>query len=140
MLAPPPHKRIFIGMMGLPFRDETVTTLFRLADAALAAGHAVDVWCCGGATHLSSSSLGVTKPRDITSLGTDLAEREHATTAALIAALGSAYPATLSWYVCRHCAEEHGAGEPVHPARIRPSLQFTRVFERADVTMVIGTK
>jgi hypothetical protein len=140
MIKTTARKRIFIGMMGLPFRDETVTTLFRLVDAALAADHVVDVWCCGGATQLSSSTLGLLKPRDITSFGRDLAERRHPTTAALIGELGLTYTQTLSWYVCRHCAEEHGAGEPIHPARLRPSLQFTPLFNRADVAMIIGTK
>ena len=140
MTEPTTRRRIFLGMMGLPFRDETVTTLFRLVDAALAAGHAVDVWCCGGATHLSSATLGTRKPMDMTRFGTALAERPHPTTAALVAALGATHAQTFSWSVCRHCAEEHGAGEPVQPARLRPSLQFARLFERADVTMILGTK
>jgi hypothetical protein len=133
-------KRLFLGMMGLPFRDETVTTLFRLADAALAAGHEVNVWCCGGATHLSNRALGDVKPQDMASIGTCREERQHPTTAALVGALGRTYSRTFTWCVCRHCAEEHGAGNPTPPARIKPPLQFARLLDQADVAIVMGTK
>ena len=48
---------VFFGMMGTPFRSETVTSLFRMVDAALRQGRHVTVWNCGHATGLSQISL-----------------------------------------------------------------------------------
>jgi sulfur relay (sulfurtransferase) complex TusBCD TusD component (DsrE family) len=130
------RRRIFLGMMGGAYRDETVTTLFRLADAALTAGHSVEVWCCGSGVHIASETQGARKPRDVS-----CAEPiEAPTTSSLVAALGGRHADSFRWNVCRYCAEEHGAGAPVAPARLRPSLHFAKLMLEADVTLIMGLK
>lgn len=137
MLKSTQSKRFFFGMMGSAYRDETVTTLYRLTDAALEAGHFVDVWCCGGGVHLADASLGDEKPRDISR-----AEEPASapTTAALITALARRAGGSLRWNICRYCAEERGLTSVVPEARIRPSLHFPKLLAEADVSVIMGRK
>ncbi len=51
--------------MGAPYQSEMTASVFRLVDAALAAGHTVTVWTCGGATTLTRAALDANKPRTL---------------------------------------------------------------------------
>lgn len=141
--APPPSRHggkasYFFGMMGTPFQSETVTSLFRMVEAALAAGHKVTVWNCGHATGLSQSSL--VRPRDFF-LPKD-AEVHNPTTAELIQALFRRYAAgdQIEWLVCRFCMEERGATQQIPQAKVKIPFTFQHYLSAADVSLVLGVK
>ncbi len=126
----------FFGMMGTPFQSETVTSLFRLTEAALAGGHPVTVWTCGHATGLSLTSL--VRPRDPLLPAGPAAH--GATTAQMIQALLRRYGSQLEWLVCRYCMEERGNTQQIAEARVKIPFSFQHYLSAADVSLVLGVK
>lgn len=139
-LPSPGQKRLLFVMLGSPYVDETITTMFRLMNSALSAGHQVIVWCCGGSTRLTCVELGNEKPRNFADLGKQEASPHCPTTSMIVSGLARAHPGRITWHVCRHCAEEHGAAQHVVPARLRPSTFFAKVFNDAEIRVIVGTK
>jgi sulfur relay (sulfurtransferase) complex TusBCD TusD component (DsrE family) len=131
---------IFLGVMGAPYESELTTTLLRLVDEALHQGHQITVWTCGGATLLTHSALGRTKPRNVFDLGTTRTIHDYPSVAALITALMSAGAGRLRWYVCSHCMEERGALAQIEAVKVQAPLQFVRYLAAAEVALVMGVK
>lgn len=136
--ATPGRRSFFFGMMGTPFQSDTVTSLFRMVESALAAGHAVTVWNCGHATGLSQSTL--LRPKDF------FAGKDEATfnpdTAQLIQGLFRRYSGRdqLQWLVCRYCMEERGATAQIAEAKVKIPFSFQHYLSAADVSLVLGVK
>lgn len=128
----------FFGMMGTPYQSETVTSLFRLVEAALRQQHRVTVWTCGHATGLSQSTL--VRPRDF--LLPKEAETFNPNTAELIQALFRQYPEPdqLNWLVCRYCMEERGAVHQIPQAKVKIPYSFQHYLSAADTSLVLGVK
>jgi len=138
-LAPAQGKpSFFFGMMGTPHQSETVTSLFRMVEAALAQGHRVTVWNCGYATGLSQSSL--VRPRDF--LLPAEVPTSNPSTAELIQALFRRWgqDGQLEWLVCRYCMEERGCTQQIPQARIKIPYTFQHYLSAADVSLVLGVK
>lgn len=133
-------RRIFFGVMGAPYESELSTTLFRMIDEALRQGHHVSVWTCGGATTLTQSSLGEEKPRNLMDLVTGRRDAIYPTTAALVRGFLTGAGGRLEWRVCRHCADERGAGPHVEGVSVASPFRFLSQMERADVALVLGVK
>lgn len=137
----PEERSFFFGMMGTPFQSDTVTSLFRMVEAALAQGHRVTVWNCGHATGLSQSTL--VRPRDFFApKGGDAGEGTPPHTAQMIQALFRRYPAPdqLAWLVCRYCMEERGAVHQIPEVRVKIPFSFQHYLSVADVSLVLGVK
>jgi sulfur relay (sulfurtransferase) complex TusBCD TusD component (DsrE family) len=123
---------------GPPDGSDSVTTMLRLADAALCRGASVLVWACGYNTMLTQRSLGAVKPRDLTAW-----DRVHPTSAAIIGGLLTAYPADngqggLAWYVCRFCAQERGAGEHITGTSLKYFSRLRGYLDRSATTLWLG--
>lgn len=132
-------KSLFFGVMGAPYESDLCTSLLRMVSEALECGHTITVWTCGGATALTRTALGETKPKNLLDLlaGED---RSYPSTAALVGAMVRESAGRLQWLVCRHCAEERGAMDQIPEARIQPPLRFAEYLERSDVPVIMGVK
>lgn len=126
-----------LGLMvtGPPYGSDLTGSMLRLTVAALRRRAAVLVWACGYNTMLTQRSLGPVKPRNPADW-----HAVHPTTAALVGDLLAQYPSTesqypsaesrspgagsLTWYVCRFCADDRGAGPQVDGVRL---MSFSRL-------------
>ncbi|MEV6113822.1 hypothetical protein AB0L59_15210 [Streptomyces sp. NPDC052109] len=131
--GPPGTWDLLITLTAPPFGSDTVTTVLRLADAALRRGARVQVWACGYATALTQRSLGAAKPRDLRDLRTD-----HPSTAAVIGGLMKSHPDAFAWYVCRFCAEDRGATEHIDGVATRSFSRFPRHVAACATTVYVG--
>lgn len=125
---------IFFGMMGTPFQSETVTSLFRMVDAALRQQRNVTVWTCGHATGLSQTSM--VRPPDLFLPD----QAAGPTTADLIRSLMRKHPGRLDWLVCRYCMEERGNTQQIAEASIKIPFSFQHYLSAADIALVLGVK
>lgn len=128
----------FFGMMGAPFQSETVTSLFRMVESALAQGHKVTVWNCGFATGLSQSTL--VRPRDF--FAPKDQQVQNPNTAEMIQALFRRYDKgeQVEWLVCRYCMEERGTVHQIPQAKVMIPFSFQTCLSAADVSLVLGVK
>jgi sulfur relay (sulfurtransferase) complex TusBCD TusD component (DsrE family) len=132
------HWNLALVATGPPDGSDSVTTMLRLADAALRKGASVLIWACGYNTMLTQRSLGAVKPRDLTAW-----DRVHPTSAAIIGGLLAAYPTGadhggLAWYVCRFCARDRGAGEHIDGTSLKYFSQLRGYLERSATTLWLG--
>lgn len=125
---------IFFGMMGTPFQSETVTSLFRMVEAALRQQRSVTVWTCGHATGLSQTSL--VRPPDQFRPGMLAGQ----TTSDLIRALKRTHPGRLDWLVCRYCMEERGNTQQIAEVNVKIPFTFQHYLSSADIALVLGVK
>lgn len=116
--------------MGSPYESDTITSLFRLIEAALAQNHRVMVWACGGATYLTIDTLGERKPRNFLNLNAD-----YPSTSALIQAMLTRSNGQLQWHICRHCMEERGAMNQISQVKIQPPFRLVQYIEQVDVCL-----
>jgi hypothetical protein len=130
---------LFIGVMGAPYESELFTTLVRMVDQALVAGHDVTVWTCGGATTLTLKCLGDAKPGNPLEIAAEH-RGEYPSPAAVVRALLETSQGRLQWLVCRHCTEERGGGEHMDGVKIQPAFRFLRHLNGARTSLVIGVK
>ncbi|WP_326686080.1 MULTISPECIES: hypothetical protein [unclassified Streptomyces] len=128
-----PRTDVLIKLLGAPHRTELVTSALRLTQALLDRGARVQIWACGDATTLTSTSLGDSKPPDLTDPGTD-----HPSTAQLVRELLAAHPDALYWYVCRFCRADRGAGVQLSEVRERPPARFWAHVEASDKVLAMG--
>lgn len=129
------NKKILFAAIGVPFTSDMSTTLFRLLEAALAQGHQVSVWTCGGATSLTAETLGEHRPRNFLNM-----ERRYPSTAALAAALLAQNLDRLEWFICRHCMEERGTIHQIEQVKIQPPFRFLKYYQQADVCLTMGPR
>jgi sulfur relay (sulfurtransferase) complex TusBCD TusD component (DsrE family) len=122
-------------VMGPPYESDLTTTLLRLVEAALGAGHRIVVWTCGGATALTQRTLGASKPRN----PMRPADR-HPSTSRLVAGLVNRSGGALRWYVCRQCMDERGATAQIAEVVVQPPFRFLPCLEEADVCLSLGVK
>ncbi len=135
-----PPSSIFIGVMGAPYESELSTTVLRLVDAAIAQGHHIVIWTCGGATSLTQRTLGVSKPRNLLELTPGKTATYYPSTAALIQGLLFTGKGRLRWYVCRHCMEERGTTDQIAEVEVKSPFRFLHHLEQADKAMILGVK
>ncbi|TDD44124.1 hypothetical protein E1288_24940 [Saccharopolyspora elongata] len=128
-----PHTDVLLKVLGTPHQTELVTSVFRLADALLDRGAAVQVWTCGDATGLTRVSLGDSKPINFADRHAD-----HPSTARLVRELLSAHPDRLNWYVCRFCCADRGAAEQIPEVRKRPPARFWEHVQATDKVLAMG--
>lgn len=101
---------ITFGFMDPPLESENITTAFRFIDAALRAGHNVNVFAYEGAVGLTS--MGLARHADPVT-GASIEEMDHPTTREWVEslqALARTKGVKLTWTNCGLCIEERGLG------------------------------
>ena len=131
---------IFLGVLGAPYESELTTTLLRLVNEAIAQGHRVAVYTCGGATELTLKTLGDKKPANFLERGTSGQPTRYPTTAQLIRELLEMAQGRLQWYVCRPCMEERGALSQIEGVIKHVPPKLRQLLGEADVALLMGVK
>ncbi|HTJ70657.1 MAG TPA: hypothetical protein VL551_24170 [Actinospica sp.] len=126
-----------------PYGSEALGTALRLVETALRRGAVALVWTCGYNTMLTQTALGDAKPRDPADW-----HAEHPTTAGIIAGLLARHPddparprplgGALTWYVCRFCALDRGAGEQIDGVRTASFSRLGGCLRRSAKTLYLG--
>lgn len=130
-------KTISLALMDPPYETETTTTTFRIIDAALRAGHTVNVFAYEGAVNLTMAEQA---PHPNPVKGTSVEEEAHPTTKDWAEALFDAAEGRLNWINCGLCVDERGAGTCIAgPTRGAPS-HFVEWVRASDATLVIPTR
>jgi tRNA 2-thiouridine synthesizing protein D len=128
---------ITISLMDPPYETETTTTAFRIMDAAIRKGHAVNVFAYEGAVSLTmAEQTGHPNPLK----GTTLEEEDHPNTKDWVAALFAAADGRLEWVNCGLCVDERGAGNWIDGPRRGGPADFVEMVNGSDQTLVIPTK
>lgn len=130
-------KTITLAVMDPPYERATTTTAFRLVDAALRAGHRVNVFAYEGAVSLAMADQA---PHPNPVKGTTVEDEDHPTTKDWVAALFRLGGGRLDWVNCGLCADERGAGNAVDGPRRGGAADFAAWVEASDQTLVIPTK
>ena len=130
-------KTISLALMDPPYETETTTTTFRIIDAALRAGHTVNVFAYEGAVNLTMADQA---PHPNPVKGTSVEDEAHPTTKDWVQALFDAAEGRLNWINCGLCVDERGAGTWIEgPSRGAPS-HFVEWVGASDATLVIPTR
>lgn len=138
-----PRWDLALVMTGPPYGSEALGTALRLVETALRRGAAALVWTCGYNTMLTQSALGGAKPRDPANW-----DAVHPTTSGIIADLLARHPddparprpsgGALTWYVCRFCAFDRGAGEQIDGVRMASFSRLGGCVRRSAKTLYLG--
>lgn len=124
---------ILVTLLASPHESDSVSTALSLVEAMLARGARVAVWACGNSTFLTSTTLELTKPRNVFGGDTD-----YPTSAALVDRLLQEHQDRMEWAVCHFCSHERGATSHIAGARTRPAMFFPRFVQNADKTITVG--
>jgi tRNA 2-thiouridine synthesizing protein D len=130
-------KTLTIALMDPPYETATTTTAFRIIDAALRAGHAVNVFAYEGAVNLTMADQA---PHPNPVKGTSVEDEDHPTTKDWVGALFEAAPGRLAWINCGLCVDERGAGNWIDGATRGSPKEFAEWVEASDQTLVIPAK
>jgi hypothetical protein len=138
-----PRWDLALIVTGPPYGSETLGPALRLVDTALRRQAAVLVWACGYNTMLTQRSLGRVKPRNPLCW-----DERHPTTAAIVGDLLERYPdepsrprprqGGLTWYVCRFCLEDRGAGPQIDGIRLASFSKLPGCVHRSAKTLYLG--
>ncbi|MGH2684151.1 MAG: DsrE/DsrF/TusD sulfur relay family protein [Actinomycetota bacterium] len=130
-------KTMTLALMDPPYESERTTTAFRLIDAALRKGHAVQVFAYEGAVNLTMADQS---PHPNPVKGTTIEEEHHPTTKDWVAALLASSDGRLQWVNCGLCVDERGAGRAISGAERGGPNDFVAWVEASDQTFVIPTR
>jgi tRNA 2-thiouridine synthesizing protein D len=127
-------------LMDAPYESARTTTAFRLIDAAVRRRHDVSVFCYEGAVGLAFARQA---PHANAVHGRDLAQEDHPNPKDWVAALmtqAAAVGASFAWVNCGLCVDERGVAETVPGVRRGSPVDFWKMAEAADNTLVIPTR
>lgn len=133
-------KALTIAIMDAPFEDARTVTAFRLIDAALRAGHDVNVFAYEGAVALAfarqAGHANAVHGRDAT------AENHPLPRVWITELLGLAKEVgrKLEWVNCGLCIDERGVGESIEGVRRGSPADLWKMSMESANTLVIGTR
>lgn len=127
-------KKLTIVMMDAPYESPNTATAFRLIEAALKKGIAVDVFAYEGAVSLTMKGQ---QPHPNPVKGTSVDEEKHPTPKTMVANLMKL--GTLGWVNCGLCVDERGAGDWIEGARRGGPPDFYKMIQESDNVLVIPT-
>ena len=126
--------------MDAPFEDARTVTAFRLVDAALRAGHDVNVFAYEGAVALSFARQAG-HPNAVH--GRDATAENHPLPRVWITelfGLAKERGRKLEWVNCGLCVDERGVGESIEGVRRGSPADLWKMSLESVNTLVIGTR
>jgi tRNA 2-thiouridine synthesizing protein D len=133
-------KTLTFCFMDAPYESARSTTALRLVEAALRAGHHVNVFAYEGAVGLAFSKQAA---HANAVHGRDAAAEDHPLPHKWIEALlrqAQAAGLKLDWVNCGLCVDERGVGEAIAGVRRGSPADFWALAGAADNTLVIPTR
>jgi tRNA 2-thiouridine synthesizing protein D len=128
------------ALMDAPFENSRTVTAFRLIQAALEAGHDVNVFAYEGAVSLSFSRQA---PHANAVHGHDATQENHPLPRIWIESLlrlASKLGRRLDWVNCGLCVDERGVGEAIDGVRRGSPADFWKMSVESGNTLTIGTR
>jgi tRNA 2-thiouridine synthesizing protein D len=128
------------ALMDAPFENSRTVTMFRIIEAALTAGHDVNVFAYEGAVALAFARQA---PHANAVHGRDAAAENHPLPRVWIAEL-AAHAARLGrrldWVNCGLCVDERGVSESIDGVRRGTPADFWRMSLESGNTLTAGTR
>lgn len=128
------------AIMDAPFESSRTVTAFRLIQAALDAGHDVNVFAYEGAVALAFARQA---PHPNAVHGHDAVQENHPLPRVWIAELlqlASKLGRRLDWVNCGLCVDERGVGETIDGVRRGSPADFWKMSLESVNTLTIGTR
>lgn len=133
-------KVLTIAIMDAPFENSRTVTAFRLIQAALQAGHDVNVFAYEGAVALSFARQA---PHPNAVHGHDAADENHPLPRVWISELlqlAASLGRKLDWLNCGLCVDERGVNEVIEGVRRGSPADFWKMSVESGNTLTIGTR
>lgn len=130
---------VTIGLMDPPYESASTVTGFRLIDAALRAGHHVNVFAYEGAVALGFADQ---RPHANPVKGKTVEDLDHPNPKDWIRGLielAAQKGVRLDWVNCGLCVDERGVEESIPGTRRGSPADLARFIEESDNTLVIPT-
>jgi tRNA 2-thiouridine synthesizing protein D len=128
------------AIMDAPFENSRTVTMFRIMEAALEAGHDVNVFAYEGAVALPFARQA---PHANAVHGRDAAAEDHPLPRVWIEALfalAAARGRKLDWVNCGLCVDERGVGEAIAGVRRGTPADFWKMSVDSGNTLTAGTR
>lgn len=128
------------AIMDAPFENSRTVTAFRLIQAALEAGHDVNVFAYEGAVGLAFAKQA---PHANAVHGHDAAQENHPLPRVWVAellALAARRGCRLDWVNCGLCVDERGANEAIEGVRRGSPADFWKMSVESGNTLTIATR
>ena len=128
------------ALMDAPFENSRTVTMFRVIEAALEAGHDVNVFAYEGAVALPFAKQA---PHANAVHGRDAATENHPLPRAWIEsllALAAARGRRLVWVNCGLCVDERGVAEAIAGVRRGTPADFWKMSLESRNTLTAGTR
>ena len=133
-------KTFTFALMDAPFENARSTTALRLIDLAIKRGYNVNVFAYEGAVYLPFAK----QAQHANAVhGRSVEEENHPLPRAWIASLMTAAASSgqkLDWVNCGLCVDERGAAEAIDGVRRGSPADLWNFAQKADNTLVIGTR
>ncbi len=133
-------KVLTIAIMDAPFENSRTVTAFRLIQAALEAGHDVNVFAYEGAVALAFARQA---PHANAVHGHDAAGENHPLPRVWISELlqlAARLGRKLDWLNCGLCVDERGVNEAIEGVRRGSPADFWKMSVESGNTLTIGTR
>ncbi|MGH8129812.1 MAG: DsrE family protein [Steroidobacteraceae bacterium] len=127
------------AIMDAPYENSRTVTVFRLIQAALRAGHDVNVFAYEGAVALAFARQAA-HPNAVH--GRDAAQENHPLPRVWIAELlrlAERNGRKLDWVNCGLCVDERGVGEAIEGVRRGSPADFWKMSVESGNTLVVAT-
>ena len=128
------------AFMDAPFENSRTVTMLRIVEAALEAGHDVNVFAYEGAVALAFAR----QAQHANAVhGRDSAQEAHPLPREWIAGLmelAAQKGAELAWVNCGLCVDERGVGDTIAGVRRGSPADFWNMAQASDNTLVIATR
>ena len=128
------------ALMDAPFENSRTVTMFRVIEAALEAGHDVNVFAYEGAVALPFAKQA---PHANAVHGRDAATENHPlprTWIESLLALAAARGRRLDWVNCGLCVDERGVAEAIAGVRRGTPADFWKMSLESGNTLTAGTR
>jgi tRNA 2-thiouridine synthesizing protein D len=128
------------ALMDAPYENSRTVTAFRLVQAALEAGHDVNVFAYEGAVGLPFARQA---PHANAVHGRDAAAENHPLPRVWVEELlrlAAQKGRRLDWVNCGLCVDERGVGEAIEGVRRGSPADFWKMSVESGNTLTIGTR
>ena len=128
------------ALMDAPFENSRTVTMLRIVEAALEAGHDVNVFAYEGAVALPFARQA---PHANAVHGRDAAAENHPLPRVWIESLltlATARGRKLDWVNCGLCVDERGVGETIAGVRRGTPADFWKMSVESGNTLTAGTR